>query len=44
VPYLYSDGDIAALMTAARQLRSPLRAATFETLIGLLTVSGLRIG
>lgn len=44
VPYLYSDADIAALMAAARQLRSPLRAATFETLVGLLAVSGLRIG
>ena len=43
VPYLYSDADIAALMAAARQLRSPLRAATFETLVGLLAVSGLRI-
>lgn len=44
VPYLYSDADIAALMPAARGLRSPLRAATFEPLIGLLAVSGLRIG
>jgi integrase/recombinase XerD len=44
VPYLYSATDIAALMVAARQLRSPLRAATFETLVGLLAVSGLRIG
>lgn len=44
VPYLYSEADIAALMAAARQLRSPLRAATFETLIGLLAVTGLRIG
>ncbi|MGH2379824.1 MAG: tyrosine-type recombinase/integrase [Candidatus Limnocylindria bacterium] len=44
VPYLYSDTDIAALMAAARELRSPLRAATFETLIGLLAVTGLRIG
>ncbi|MGH3837992.1 MAG: tyrosine-type recombinase/integrase [Pseudonocardiaceae bacterium] len=44
VPYLYSDADIAALLAAARQLRSPLRAATFETLVGLLAVSGLRIG
>jgi integrase/recombinase XerD len=43
-PYLYSDADIAALMTAARLFRSPLRAATFETLVGLLTVTGLRIG
>lgn len=44
VPYLYSDENIAALMAAARQLRSPLRAATVETVIGLLAVSGLRIG
>lgn len=44
VPYLYSDADITALMAAARGLRSPLRAVTFETLIGLLAVTGLRIG
>jgi integrase/recombinase XerD len=41
-PYIYSDADIDALMTAARQLRNPLKAATLETLIGLLAVSGLR--
>lgn len=29
-------------MTAARMLRSPLKAATFETLIGLLSVTGMR--
>lgn len=34
-PYLYSEDDVAALMAAARALRSPLRAATYETLIGL---------
>ena len=43
-PYLYSEADIAALMAAARQLPSPLRAVTFETLIGLLAVTGIRIG
>jgi integrase/recombinase XerD len=43
-PYLYSDADIVALMAAARRLAPPLRAATFETLIGLLAVTGLRIG
>jgi integrase/recombinase XerD len=41
-PYIYSDADIAALMTAARTLRNPLKAATFETLIGLLAVTGMR--
>jgi integrase/recombinase XerD len=43
-PYLYSEAEIAALMSAARQLRSPLRAATYATLVGLLAVSGLRVG
>jgi integrase/recombinase XerD len=43
-PYLYSASDIAKLMQAARLLRPPLRAATYETLIGLLASTGLRIG
>jgi integrase len=43
-PYLSSDDEIAALLAAARQLTPPLRAATFETLLGLLAVTGLRIG
>lgn len=41
-PYIYSDAEVAALMTAARMLRNPLKAATFETLIGLLAVTGMR--
>src|SRR5207245_11533611 len=44
VPHLYSDAEIRALMGAARTFSSPLRAATYETLIGLLAVTGLRIG
>lgn len=43
-PYLYSEHDIVSLMAAAAALRLPLRAATYETLIGLLAVTGLRIG
>ena len=43
-PYLYRDQEIIALMTAAGGLRPPLRAATFQTLIGLLACTGLRIG
>ena len=43
VPYIYSDDDVAALMTTARTLRPPLRAATFETLIGLLAATGIRV-
>jgi integrase/recombinase XerD len=44
VPYLYSDADITALIAATARLRRPLRAATLSTLIGLLAVTGLRIG
>lgn len=43
-PYLYSDADIATLMAAARCLKPPLRAATYETFIALLVVTGLRLG
>jgi site-specific recombinase XerD len=45
VPHLYSEAEIAQLMEAARKtIRSPLRAATYETLLGLLAVTGLRVG
>ncbi|HEY8695624.1 MAG TPA: tyrosine-type recombinase/integrase [Chloroflexota bacterium] len=43
-PYLYSPDDIRKLMAAARGLRSPLRAATYEALVGLLAVTGMRVG
>ena len=43
-PYLYSDADIVALMAAARRARWPLSAATYQTLIGLLAVTGMRVG
>ena len=39
-PYLYSDAEIAALMSAARSLTPALRAATYDTLIALLVVTG----
>lgn len=44
VPYLYSDAEIAALIAAADTLGSPVRRATFATLIGLLRVTGMRVG
>ena len=44
VPYLYSAADIAALLVQAEQLKTPLRRATIKTLIGLLTVTGMRRG
>ncbi|MGH9223211.1 MAG: tyrosine-type recombinase/integrase [Acidimicrobiales bacterium] len=43
-PYLWSDADIAALLTAARGLRPALRSATLEALFGLLACSGMRVG
>ena len=43
-PYLYSDTEIRALIREADGLRPRLRAATYQTLIGLLAVTGLRIG
>lgn len=43
-PYLYTDAEIAALIRAATMLRFPLRVATYQTLIGLLVVTGMRVG
>jgi len=43
-PYLYSDEDIVALMAAAEALSTPHRVATYRTLIGLLAVTGMRVG
>ncbi len=39
-PYLYSADDIAALLAAPRQVRWPLSAASYETLMALLAVTG----
>lgn len=43
-PYLYSEDDIGAVLAATASLSTPLRQATFRTLIGLLAVTGMRIG
>lgn len=43
-PYLYSEGQIRALMSAAAGLTPKVKAATFQTLIGLLAVTGMRAG
>lgn len=43
-PYLYAEEEVAALLAAAARLRFPLRVATYRTLIGLLAVTGLRVG
>ncbi len=43
-PYLYAPAEVAALIAAAGALALPLKAATYQTLIGLLAVSGMRVG
>ena len=43
-PYLYSDAEISAIITAAGTLRPRFRAATYQALISLLAASGVRIG
>lgn len=43
-PYLYTDAEVSALIEEARRARWPLSAATYETLIGLLAITGMRIG
>jgi len=42
--YMFTTADIDALMAAAAALRPALHAATLQTLIGLLVVTGLRPG
>lgn len=44
VAFVYSSEEITALMAAASEIRTPLVAATYRTLIGLLATTGLRVG
>jgi integrase/recombinase XerD len=43
-PFIYADDEITALIAAAATLSSPLRVVTYQTLIGLLATTGMRIG
>jgi len=43
VPYIYSDEDIARLLQAAGRLPPEHRADTYQTLIGLMAVTGMRV-
>ena len=43
-PYLYSDADIDGLLDGCRRFRGPLRPTTYETLLCLLVVTGMRVG
>jgi len=44
-PFIYSDADVLAMIEKARVvIAQPLRSATYQTLIGLLATTGLRVG
>ena len=44
-PFIYSDTDVLAMIEQARVvIPQPLRSATYQTLIGLLAATGVRIG
>jgi integrase/recombinase XerD len=44
VPYIYNDDDIARLIEAAENLQPAHRADTYQTMIALVAVTGMRIG
>jgi integrase len=44
VPYIYTDVDITSLLAAAGRLHTAHRADTYQTLIGLVAVTGMRVG
>ena len=43
-PHIYSTDEVQALLEQASLLRQPLMAATYRTLIGLLAITGMRVG
>jgi integrase/recombinase XerD len=43
-PVIFTDSDITRLVQAARMLNPPLRAATYEAMLGLIAATGLRLG
>lgn len=43
-PYLYTEAEIAALLAATAILKTSHRIATYHTLLGLLVVTGMRVG
>jgi integrase/recombinase XerD len=44
-PFIYTDADVLALIEQADTvIAEPLRSATYQTLIGLLATTGMRVG
>lgn len=44
IPYIYTPEQVVALMEQAARLPQPYRAATYWTLLGLLSCTGMRVG
>ncbi len=44
IPYPYSEAELARIMAGASTLKGELRQATYRTLVGLLWVTGMRVG
>jgi integrase len=43
-PWIWAEDDIIRLLQAAGSMRHPLRAAAHQALLGLIAVTGLRLG
>ena len=43
-PYIYTTDQIAEVLLATRRLEPPLRALTYQTMLGLLAATGMRLG
>lgn len=43
-PYIYTEDDVSTLLEQMRYLPRPLQRETYSTLLGLLVVTGMRMG
>lgn len=43
-PYLYTEDEISTLLERVRHLKRTLQSETYSTLLGLLVVTGMRVG
>jgi integrase len=43
-PYIYTEDEIGTLLERARRLPRPLQREAYSTLLGLLVVTGMRVG
>ena len=43
-PYIYTPGQLGAVLRRTERLQPPLRAATYRALFGLLAATGMRLG